>query len=211
MLPSAGILSILAATLLFGGIAADVVANEGLTTWDNHVDTWIQSQQNPLLTRNMALVTALGDFQAVIAICVMTGFLLWRRRSYRLLTALLLSVPGGMLFNLLLKLGFRRTRPLLEHPVVSTVNYSFPSGHTMAVTLLYGFLVLLAFSTLPKQRALVVATVAAVLVIAVAFSRIYLGAHFLSDVLGAFAAGLAWLLLSFRIAHRGVAGTDYNE
>src|SRR5262245_21140468 len=106
-LPSASILFTLAATLFFAGIAADVVANDGLITWDHDLGLWIQSQQNPMLARNMARVTALGDFQAVLAICGMTAFLLWRRRSYRLLIALLLSVPGGMLFNLLLKLGFR--------------------------------------------------------------------------------------------------------
>ena len=73
-------------------------------------------------------------------------------------------------------------------------GYSFPSGHTMAATLLCGVLAVFAVITLKSWRWRVRAVLSAcVMVLLVGFSRVYLGAHFLSDVLGAAAAGLAWL------------------
>ena len=189
----------LATSLFFGSIAEDVVTNDTLVNWDRHIAAWIQSQNNSSLTRIMVIVTQLGGFPVVVVICAITGLLLWRRHSYPLLIALILAVPGGMTFNLLLKIAFHRDRPPVEHPFVPTTSYSFPSGHTMAATTLYGFLVIIAFSMLRKEHALPLALAAALMIAAVAVSRIYLGAHYLSDVLGAIAAGLAWLTFSFRL------------
>jgi len=193
------ILFLLAMCLFFGSIAEEVVTNDTLVDIDRVFGAWIQSRSNPSMTDMMLIITQLGASSVVLTICAMTGVLLWRRHLYHWLTALILSVPGGMLFNLFLKILFRRARPLVDHPVVATLGYSFPSGHTMAVTVLYGFLVILAFSTI-RERALPLALLGLLLITAVAFSRVYLGAHYLSDVLGAFTAGLAWLTLSFKVA-----------
>jgi undecaprenyl-diphosphatase len=75
-------------------------------------------------------------------------------------------------------------------------GYSFPSGHVMAATLLYGLLAVLAGLAFPTWRRRMWAVLgAALMVLLVGFSRVYLGAHYLSDVLGAVAAGLAWQAL----------------
>ena len=98
---------------------------------------------------------------------------------------------GGVLAtNALMKLAFHRARPSFDDPFVTLATYSFPSGHVAGSTIFYGLVVAAVFArtTNARWRALAVALVA--------FSRMLLGAHFLSDVLAAFAEGIAWLTIS---------------
>jgi undecaprenyl-diphosphatase len=102
---------------------------------------------------------------------------------------------GGSVLNILLKHYFQRQRPVLENPLVTLSSFGFPSGHTMGATLFYGLLALLiAHSSRWAWSHRIFAFCGAALLIAlVGASRIYLGAHYLTDVLGAIALGLAWL------------------
>jgi undecaprenyl-diphosphatase len=83
---------------------------------------------------------------------------------------------------------------VLENPLVTLSSYGFPSGHTMGATLLYGLLALFAWKTLKSRPARFVSLIGAcLLILLIGLTRIYLGAHYLSDVLGALAAGVLWL------------------
>jgi membrane-associated phospholipid phosphatase len=99
-----------------------------------------------------------------------------------------------MLLNVVLKNVFQRARPTFDHLLLTFSGHNFPSGHTMAAAMLYGTLAALALARIRAWhwRVLVV-VVATFLIMLVSFSRIYLGAHYLSDVLGAMVEGLAWL------------------
>ena len=125
----------------------------------------------------------------------LAAFFAWRRHWYWLL-ALILAVPGGMLLNTLLKLAFGRARPHFDDPFVILQSYSFPSGHVAGSTLFYGILAafLIAHSRSNVQR-VAIFVAALLLVTLVAASRMLLGAHFLSDVIGAFTESVAWLAL----------------
>jgi undecaprenyl-diphosphatase len=104
---------------------------------------------------------------------------------------------GGKLLEFVLKSSVHRTRPQHAAEYLNYESFSFPSGHTMGATICYFMLafVLTEIGGWQGPRQVLTYAVAAAIVAAVAFSRIYLGVHYPSDVLGGFAAGAAWIAL----------------
>jgi undecaprenyl-diphosphatase len=191
-----GAFVIICAAWMFGGIAEDVVHKDQLTIVDAQVSAWLYEHATPRLTALMLLITDIHSMLGVTLIVVVLALYLWQRSKLYWLLLLVLTVPGGMILNSLVKLAFHRARPVFDNPIVTLTTYSFPSGHTMAATVLYGLLAAFALSTIHEWRwRLLVILTALILILLVGFSRIYLGAHYLSDVLGAMAEGLAWLAL----------------
>jgi membrane-associated phospholipid phosphatase len=183
-------------TLILGEIAEDIMNGEPLTIADAQISTWLHTHRSPHLTTVFWIVTTLGSTELVSCVAVAVGlYLLWKRQLYWL-AAIWLSVFGGMLLNKYLKYVFHRPRPHFDDPILTLTSYSFPSGHTMAATVLYGVLATLLVTRVKGRsfRVLVILS-ASLLIVLVGFSRMYLGAHYLSDVLGAIAEGLAWLSL----------------
>jgi membrane-associated phospholipid phosphatase len=113
---------------------------------------------------------------------------------------LIVAVPCGMLLNEWLKLAVHRNRPFIEGAFVDWSGYSFASGHTIGATLLYGQLLLFVLPSLKARHLrLVCIFSAASLVLLVGFTRVALGAHFLTDVLAAIFFGIIWLMLCARL------------
>ena len=198
----AGILVFTLMTLTLSEIAEDVVNHEPITVADVQLSNWLHTHRSPALTSAMLGITFLGATWTVTCIAVnFLLYLLWRRRYYWP-AAVVPSVFGGMLLNRLLKYAFHRPRPHFDDPILTLTNYSFPSGHTMMATVLYGVLAAYLFAQTPdwRRRALIVLS-AGFLIGLVGFSRIYLGAHYLSDVLGAMAEGLAWLSFCLTVVY----------
>jgi undecaprenyl-diphosphatase len=198
----AGLIVFATMTLTLGEISEDVINREPLTVADTQLSTWLHVRGSRPITNAMLISTSLGATWTVT--CVAGGvlvYLLWRRRFYWF-AAVASSVFGGMLLNKILKYAFHRARPHFDDPILRLTSYSFPSGHTMMATVLYGVLAayLLAETKDWRRRALVILA-AAFLIVLVGFSRIYLGAHYLSDVLGAMAEGLAWLSLCLTVVY----------
>jgi membrane-associated phospholipid phosphatase len=189
-------------TLTLGEISEDIINHEPITVADTQLSNWLHTHTSPLLTNVMFLITSFGSTVMVTCIAVALGlYLLWRRQLYWI-AALVLSVPGGALLNRLLKYVFHRARPHFSDPILTLTSYSFPSGHTMIATVLYGFIAAYIFTRTNDWRWRALSVVSgAFLIAAVACSRIYLGAHYLSDVLGAMAEGLAWLSLCLTLVH----------
>jgi len=180
---------------LFGAIAEDVVHHDApLGAVDRNVAVWLHAHATPACTSLMFLASDLGAPVTVMAMAsVMAIFLLWGGQRYRLLL-LALAVPGGALLNLVIKQLIHRDRPIFDDPIQVLTSYSFPSGHAMGSTVFYGTLAAIAIWQVRewRVRAAVIA-VAALLIALICFSRIYLGVHYLSDVVAGFLAGVAWL------------------
>jgi undecaprenyl-diphosphatase len=189
-----GALLLVVAVAVFGDLAEDVMRREAITVLDQQIAVWFHLRAFEPLTSFMLGVSLMHGGAGSAVLTALLALYLWRRGAYYWLLALLVAVPGGSLLNVLLKYVFQRSRPVFDTPLVSLATYSFPSGHTAAATLLYGVLACYIIIARPRWIAglgLVAACVAMVLL--VALSRVYLGAHFFSDVLAAMVESVGWL------------------
>ncbi|MEY2488173.1 MAG: hypothetical protein QOC70_115 [Verrucomicrobiota bacterium] len=189
-----GLLVILAAGWWFGDIAEDMSRNAATRLLDERVAFWFHEHATPALTHIARLVTFFGSVGFVAGASSCVAIVLVVRKSWYQLLALVLAVGAGSLLNILLKHSFHRQRPMLENPLVTLTSFGFPSGHTMGSTLFYGLLAVFAAHSVRTWRLRALTFCSAAVVIAlIGLSRVYLGAHYLTDVLGAIAVGLAWL------------------
>lgn len=195
-----GVLLFVGMTLTLAALAEHVMTGRPLTLVDQQLSAWLARNRTPSLTTFFIVVTSLGSTAMGTIIAVVLGVYLLMRRQRYWFAATILSIAGGSLLNRFLKLAFQRARPDFDDPVSAFAGYSFPSGHTMAATVVFGTLALFLFTRKKSFRSRAVLMGFAVLVIAmVALSRIYLGAHYLTDVLAAIAEGVAWISLSFTV------------
>jgi undecaprenyl-diphosphatase len=148
-----------------------------------------------------AFVTALRAFADFgsgewigIVVFALVLFFAWKR-WWPSLVMLIVAVPGGMLLNEWVKVLVHRQRPFVDGPFVDWSGYSFASGQTIGATLLYGTLLLFLLPALKARHWRLLSVLSAIsLVTLVGFSRIALGAHFLTDVLAAILFGIVWLM-----------------
>lgn len=129
-------------------------------------------------------------------VAVVVGVVLFVRRQPRLATWLLVTVYGGGLLSTLVKLAVDRKRPLVEHPVAHALSASFPSGHALGVLVGTGALLLVGLPLVRRGLRVLLIGLGVLLVLAVGYSRLGLGVHYLSDVLGGYLLGAGWLALT---------------
>ncbi len=190
------VLLFIGASGLFAGIAEDVLNGDPLVALDLQITQWFHAHATAGLTRWMLAVTRVHATLGMTVLGAAFGaFLAWQRQR-RWLLCLAVVLPGGMLVNLLLKQIFQRQRPSFDDPLLSLATYSFPSGHVTAATLFYGVLAAFLASRLPRSgRRWAVWAGATCAVALVGLTRVYLGAHYFSDVVAAAAWSTAWLVL----------------
>jgi membrane-associated phospholipid phosphatase len=163
---------------------------------DHELATWFHERLTPVFVGVLHAFTDFGSGEWIgIVVFALVLFFAWKRWWPSLVT-LIVAVPGGMLLNEWVKVLVHRQRPFLDGPFVDWSGYSFASGHTIGATLLYGQLLLLVLPALKARHWRLLSIVSAMsLVGLVGFSRIALGAHFLTDVLAAIVFGIIWLAL----------------
>jgi undecaprenyl-diphosphatase len=184
------------AVWVFGGISEDLITGDPLVYVDASISEWLRSHSDSGFTRGMQLISAIASATTVVILSALIACALLWKRLWDSLLALVLAVVGGMLLNVLLKHLFDRTRPGWADPLMALTDPGFPSGHTMMATIIYGYVAVFLIWRIASWRWRVfIAALTIALVVAVALSRMYLGAHYLSDVMGAMAAGTAWLAL----------------
>jgi membrane-associated phospholipid phosphatase len=196
-LPLLGALFILFASLWGFGVLADDVADKK-TRNDQQVADWLHGRATEPLTDVFRAITTLGNFVTLVVVTVIAVAVLWRRRE-RIDAVLVASAfLGAQVLSSGMKLGFRRERPFFPDPLATESTFSFPSGHALVSLAVYGSIALVLARRLRRRSdGIVLFGATALLVLAIGFSRLYLGVHFLSDVLAGFAAGAAWLALLY--------------
>jgi membrane-associated phospholipid phosphatase len=186
------------AAIAFARIAEDYLTNDPLARWDVSFARWLAGERTTAGIDGFRVVTFFGSAAALLTVTAVVCIALYRRG--RRVEAALLPVVfvGAELLNLVLKLSFHRARP--EVAFVHLDTYSFPSGHAMVSTAVYGALAYLAWSRLrTRRRRLTLVAGTVILVALIDFSRIYLGVHYLSDVLAGTAGGAFWLAISIAL------------
>jgi len=184
-----------ALTLPQNPITGLAVANP-LVGPDHELATWFHERLTPAFVSVLRAFAEFGSGEWIgIVLFALLLFFAWKRWWPSLVT-LIIAVPGGMLLNEWVKVLVHRHRPFVDGPFVDWSGYSFASGHTIGATLLYGQLLLFVLPSLKgRHLRLLCIFSAASLVLLVGFTRIALGAHFLTDVLAAIFFGIIWLML----------------
>jgi membrane-associated phospholipid phosphatase len=173
-----------------------VFAHEEITVLDAWLAQWLHVRATPASTNTLLFITHWHGSLGVSLMALALAIYLARRKAWYWLLAVAVTVPGGMLLNAALKLVFRRVRPSFDNPLLTLDTYSFPSGHTVGATLLYGVLAAYLCCLVRHWGArAAIAGAACVMVALVGLSRMGLGVHYLSDVLAAVAEGTAWLAI----------------
>jgi undecaprenyl-diphosphatase len=197
---TAGLITLAVSAFFFALLAQDVVTAGRLTLIDARLSVWLHAHSRAHLTTFFLLVSQLHSSVVISITALMISAYLWSKHLRYWVLTFLLTIFGGMLLNVLLKNLFVRPRPHFENPILTLNTFSYPSGHTMLAVVFYGTLSVFAVSHLRMWKYRVLALIAAILMISlVGFSRMYLGVHYLSDVLGAVAEGLAWLAVCLLI------------
>ena len=191
-----GVLALLLAMAGFARIAGAVVDGAPITELDLRLAAWLHAHAHASdgLRTFMLAITHLHSTPGMLSLTALAAFWLYRHGARHWLLTLLVTVPGGMLLNVAMKHTFERARPHFDEPILTLSTYSFPSGHAAASTLLYGFLACYLTRRARSWQARAAIVLAACTMVAlVAGSRVYLGAHYLSDVLAGIAEACAWL------------------
>lgn len=156
--------------------------------FDNYIINLFKYKSD-ILTNIMKIITFLGSALSIILLTVLLIIVVKGKRNKILI---LINVIVTTLLNQLLKNVFQRGRPI--DSIIEESGYSFPSGHSMVSMAFYGFLIYLVYKSNIKYKGLIVGLLS-VLIVLIGTSRIYLGVHYPTDVIGGFTLSLSYLLL----------------
>jgi membrane protein DedA with SNARE-associated domain/membrane-associated phospholipid phosphatase len=188
-----GALLLLGAGWLFLGVLEDVISHDPLVQADIAVFNFLQGLRTASVDRLLIVVTEMGSVGVMLPLVIAVALWLAWRRCWRTAWYWIGVTSFGEVLVQLLKFTLGRTRPLDLYTGVE--RFSFPSGHAVVSTVILGFLAFLLSRGQATRVRLALAAATGVYVALVAFSRLYLGAHWLSDVLGGLSLGAAWVAM----------------
>ena len=167
---------------------------------DHGAALWFHAHLTPSVVGVLKGITEFGSSEWIAIVLSISVLFFIFKRWWPSLVTLVLAVPGGMLLNELVKILVHRHRPFEDGWFVDWSGYSFASGHTIGATLLYGQIALFLIPVFKSRRGRVLLfSAASFVVVLVGFSRIALGAHYLTDVLGGMFFGMMWLTICMLI------------
>ena len=191
-------LSFIYILFLFLGIIEDLLTADLITGLDIRIENLLQSFRNLSLIRTFLLITVLGKWQVIAVFTLALSAYLWLSGRKNYLLPLWLSIAGSQIFTFLGKITIQRGRPPSSYYLES--SFSFPSAHATIAMVFYGFFGYVLWRAIKSWRRKFNSLFGIALVISlIGFSRLYLGVHYLSDVLAGYTLGALWLIIGVSI------------
>lgn len=181
-------------------ITSKVVMNKELIIDKIAYNIILEKLRTPTLTSFMKCVTKLGNTSTMIIFSLLSGVLIFIKEKKKILAT---TVPSSLLLitiiNQILKSIFKRPRPL-GYRLIEITGYSFPSGHSVASMAFYGFLIYIIFN-LVKNKILrnILITLNVLIIFLIGISRVYLGVHYLSDVITGYSISLIYIIILTKV------------
>ncbi len=180
----------------FGGLTQDVTGHDDTALADPHVTAWVIAHRTGWLTSALQVLTGLGSIVFIIPAGLATGlYFLIRRRDWRPLALLTAAVAGAVGLYAIIKLLVGRPRPPATIWIGHYTGAAFPSGHATQSAAFYAMLAIALGAGLSSRSRAILWSAAALVVLIVGASRLYLGAHWLTDVLAGYALGACWVAI----------------
>lgn len=191
---------------LFGGLIEDILHSDVITFADIRIANLLTYFRHDFYSRIFLWITILGKMEIVLFISILMLIIFYSKKKYEYIWSLVIGIVGSTSCLYFGKLIFHRPRPYVA--LYLEKSFSFPSGHATISVLLYGFICYVILKNSEKWKTKVNAFFITLVVIGlIGFSRLYLGVHFLSDVLGGYLLGAIWLftiiaITEYRLYHQ---------
>lgn len=193
-------LAALCTAVSFGGLTAVVLKGGGATGFDAAASAFLAPYRAPWLVHVFLWLTTLGTGAALAGVAVTATGFLWAYRRGGLALPLWVTFAGAQASTWIAKHAIGRVRPVFLDGLATAASPSFPSAHASGAAATLGFVAYALARDLDPRRRREVAYWTALLVALVGFSRIFLGVHFATDVVGGFLVGGFWLLIGVALA-----------
>jgi membrane-associated phospholipid phosphatase len=176
---------------IFGLLALELQQNQAGFPWDLAILRKIHSLAQPQLDVLAVLLTKLGSRWFVSPVVIAIAFILLLQRRWRSLSYLLFTVTGSIIINITAKAFWQRIRPDLWTSAAPEFDYAFPSGHAMTSMTLIALLVVLTWDSI---WCWLTVSFGSLYVLAIGWTRLYLGVHFPSDIIAGWMVAIAWAI-----------------
>lgn len=195
--------------LLLSGLVELAINSGYVSRADQWLETFLITFRHPVLVETFLVITVLAERGIIIIFTLLLTLFLWRLEQKKFLAGLWASVGGTALFSYIFKITLERPRPLAG--VYEETSFSFPSAHAALSIAFYGYLLYWAWRRSAWSRRVNLTFGWLVLITLIGFSRLFLGVHYLSDVLGGYLLGFLWLLVGIGLAEWRLRRTGPTE
>lgn len=200
---------IIGGALICFAYLAYMISNYDVLGIDTVIREWAYGQRTPVLNRILIGITYLGNWQTIVSLGLVLLAYPGTRKNIGLPFAVT-AVSSTVIYKVA-KSIFQRPRPELAVRIIKEGGYSFPSGHSMNCLVIYGMLIYLTRRYCRNKRiANIITVVLSLLILAIGCSRVYVGVHFPTDILGGWSLGIAVLTAAIIIFERIRGGKNDN-